>query len=181
MPWISFSKRSGRQARSRLDQTSQSGQGFRITDVQRELAGTGQVQAFWESRLAVGDPVARAGLRSLGIPVGFVDSVPGFDYLFGGTSINNRLQAFSRAYTGHALDIDEVRVRLMAAHVRAVDFDMEGVVGLLNPRQVAEYHHVVFREFGLPPTAFGGTPFTGYLGEADNWLYTWVWCGGCDE
>ena len=148
-------------------------QGFGITDVQRELAAAGNVQGFWESRSAVGDPVARSGLASLNPPGGFID------YLFGGTSINNRLQAFARVYTGSELDLGAVRVNLVNAHIRATDADSLGVPGLLNPQQIARYHHDVFRDYGLPSTAFGGTPLTGSLEEADR--YRSVWCQGCDS
>ena len=62
---------------------------YSITDAERQLVADGKIQEFWESRLAAGDPVARAGLGSLNPESGIVD------YLFGGTSINNRLQAFA--------------------------------------------------------------------------------------
>lgn len=126
-----------------------------ITDAERQLVADGNIQGFWESRLATGDPVARAGLASLNPSGGLIDA------LFGGASINNRLQAFARVYMGVPLDIDQVRVELANAHIRFTDLDTSGIPGLLNPSQIAEYHHQVFRRHGLPSTAFGGTPFTG--------------------
>jgi len=146
---------------------------FEITEEQRQLNIEGKVREFWESRLQNGDPIAKIALASLD-PAGGV-----FDYLFGGTRINLRLQAFSRVYTGSELNLDEVRVQLMDAHVQAVDGDFTGVRGLLSPEQVARYHHDVFRGFGLPSTAFGGTPFTGAVSEADNFRI--LWCRGCDS
>ncbi|MGR4068621.1 RHS repeat-associated core domain-containing protein [Billgrantia sp. C5P2] len=150
----------------------QSHENLRITAEQQQLADVGNVQGFWESRLEMGDPVARAGLASLN-PSGGVA-----DYLFGGTSINNRLEAFSRVYAGTSIDIDSVRLDLMNAHIDAVNNDTAGVLGLLNPQQIAVYHHEVFAEYGLPSTAFGGTPLTGSVWEADATRV--VWCGGCD-
>ncbi|HEX7046956.1 MAG TPA: RHS repeat-associated core domain-containing protein, partial [Gammaproteobacteria bacterium] len=147
-------------------------QGIGITEEQRQLAADGKVREFWESRKAMGDPVADIALASLD-PQGTVG-----DYLFGGESVNNRLQAFARVYTGNGLNLDEVRTQLMNAHIRAVDSDKTGVLGLLNPEQIARYHHTVFERLGLPTTAFGGTPFTGAVGEA-NWTRTF-WCRGCD-
>ena len=150
----------------------QKGNGYGVTDEQRQLVADGKIQEFWESRLAAGDPVARAGLASLNPEGGLVD------YLFGGTSINNRLQAFANVYSDGVLDIDQVRVDLATAHIYFTDGDRLGVRGLLNPGQIAEYHHQVFDRHGLPPTTFGGTPFTGVVGEA--WVTRPVWCGGCD-
>jgi hypothetical protein len=144
-----------------------------ITDEQRQMAASGDIQGFWESRQAMGDPVAGIALDSLRPSGGLID------YLFGGTSINNRLQAFARVYGGGDLNIDQVRVELMRAHVIAVDADTRGIIGLLNPRQIAAYHHSVFAGHGLPATTFGGTPFTGALWEASATRS--IWCGGCDR
>ncbi|MGD8177448.1 hypothetical protein, partial [Marinimicrobium sp. ARAG 43.8] len=146
--------------------------GFAITDAERKLLADGKIQEFWESRLAAGDPVAKAGLDSLDPDGGIVD------YLFGGTSINNRLQAFANVYANGVLDIGQIRVELANAHINFTDNDTLGIRGLLNPGQIAEYHHNVFRDHGLPPTTFGGTPFTGAVSE--SWFTAPVWCGGCD-
>lgn len=143
-----------------------------ITAEQRQLAEDGRVREFWESRQAGGDPIADIALKSLD------PSADVGDYLFGGTSVNNRLQAFARVYAGGELNIDEVRVSLMNAHVDAVSSDTSGVIGLLNPEQIATYHHDVFADYGLPTTTFGGTPFTGAVGEA-KWTRPF-WCYGCD-
>lgn len=153
------------------DRSAQKGN-YAITDAQRQLVADGNIQGFWESRLAAGDPVARAGLASLNPEGGVVD------YLFGGTSINNRLQAFANVYADGALNIDQVRVDLATAHINFTDGDRLGVRGLLNPGQIAEYHHQVFDRHSLPPTTFGGTPLTGAIGEA--WVTRPAWCGGCD-
>jgi RHS repeat-associated protein len=154
------------------EQFSRQKSNYSITEEQRRLAAEGKVREFWESRQAMGDPVADIALKSLD------PSVDIGDYLFGGTSVNNRLQAFARVYTGSELNIDQVRVKLMEAHIDAVTVDRSGVRGLLNPEQIARYHHDVFRDFGLPSTAFGGTPFTGAVAEA-NWTRPF-WCDGCD-
>jgi len=145
---------------------------MRITKEQRELAAAREVRKFWESRLEMGDPVAPHALASLDPPGGVID------YLFGGESINNRIQAFARVYLGHELNLDEVRVDLMNAHIEAVDADQSGTWGLLNPQQIAIYHHKVFGGYNLPSTAFGGTPHFGIVAEAD-WTRPF-WCGECD-
>ena len=161
------------QVASSARQHDSSDQSFGITDEQRELNAAGDVEGFWKSRHEMGDPIARIALKSLDPPGGL------FDYLFGGTSINNRIQAFARVYVGSELNIDQVRVDLMRAHVAAVDADTRGVIGLLTPQQVAAYHHSVFDGYGLPSTAFGGTPFTGALREAR--VTRAIWCRDCDR
>ena len=145
---------------------------YAITDAERQLVADGDIQGFWESRSAAGDPVARAGLASLNPSGGAID------YLFGGTSINNRLQAFANVYADGVLNIDLVRTELANAHIRFTDNDTSGIIGLLNPEQIAEYHHQVFRDHNLPSTAFGGTPFTGAVREAS--FTRAIWCRGCD-
>jgi len=159
---------SGSQSLSNVTSTNK----YAITDQQRKFASLGMAQEFWESRNLIGDPVAKAGLGSLN------PSNNPVDYLIGGTSINNRLTAYDRVYGSGNQDVKQVRLDLMNAHVNTVDRDKSGVVGLLNPEQVAEYHHRVFRRYNLPPTTFGGTPFTGSVGEA-SWTRP-VWCWGCD-
>lgn len=136
------------------------------------MVADGDIRGFWNSRNAVGDPVASAGLASLDGGSGPVD------YLFGGTSINNRLTAFDRVYGNGNIDLNAVRTDLAIEHMNAVSGDRSGIHGLLSPSQVARYHHGVFDDYGLPSTAFGGTPFTGSVGEA-NWTRPF-WCNGCD-
>jgi len=88
------------------------------------------------------------------------------------------LQAFANVYAGGVLNIDQIRVGLANAHINTVSGDRLGVPGLLNPEQIAAYHHRVFSDHSLPATAFGGTPLTGLVGEANVWRG--FWCRGCD-
>jgi RHS repeat-associated protein len=148
-------------------------QTFRLTGQQAAFVKSGNAAAFWTSRAIVGDPIASAGLASLHPKDGVAD------YLFGGTSINNRLEAFSRVYAHRSADIGAIRLDLMRAHASAVLSDSSGVPGLLNPQQVAQYHFQVFSRYGLPSTTFGGTPMTGNPGE--SWVTAPIWCQGCDS
>lgn len=147
--------------------------GFKITDKQRKLASDGDRKGFWKSRLEdSGDPMGKIGLKAVKNEGGILD------YLFGGQAINHRLQAFARVYGGGDLDLNAVGIKLMNAHIRAVEDDKKGTWGLLSPGQIASYHHDVFAGYKLPPTAFGGTPFTGGLWEAS--ATSSIWCRGCD-
>lgn len=137
------------------------------------MAAAGDVEGFWRARQAQGDPIANIALDSLH-PSGTI-----WDSLFGGQSLNDRLEAFSRVYTGHSIDLAGIRVDLMNAHIAAVDADREGVIGLLSPGQVYDYHLDVFARYGLPGTAFGGSPFTGARWEA--YATRIFWCSQCDH
>jgi len=44
---------------------------------------------------------------------------------------------------------------------------------VLTPREVTNYHHVVFRKLGLPNNAFEGTPFTGHPFEDKLTKHIW--------
>lgn len=147
-----------------------------ITDEERTMAGSGDPEGFWRSRDALGDPVARHALNSLHPQNDIAD------HLFGGSSINDRLDAFSRVYAGHDADLPAIRNDLMKEHVSAVDQDTnaaEGVPGLLKPRQIYDYHQRVFGKYGLPTTAYGGSPFTGSAAEAD--ILSPLYCLNCDK
>lgn len=146
---------------------------YKITAEQRALADAGKVKEFWVARQAVGDPIARIALLSLAPPGGILDN------LFGGAAVNNRLEAFSRASTGHGADFEAVRAELMKAHIAAVDKDVSRVIGLLDPGQVYDYHQRVFARHGLPATTFGGSPFTGERWE--SYVTRPIWCSRCDR
>ena len=146
---------------------------YEITDKQRELASARDRAGFWQSRQQDShDPMGKIGLSAVNNDGGVID------YLFGGQAINNRLKAYSKVYGNGDLDLNKVGVKLMNAHVKSVDLDDRGISGLLSPRQIATYHHKVFEKYNLPPTTFGGTPFTGNLIEAN--ITRNFWCRGCD-
>lgn len=137
-----------------------------VTPEQLEYAANGQRREFWESRLEVNqDPIAQLALDT-------VDNV-GLGYL-----ANERLLAFAN-FRGISIDPHQVGMRVINAHIEAINLDRSGVHGLLNPQQIAAYHHNVFSEYGLPNTTFGGTPLTGHVYEAN--VTSLIWCGGCDN
>lgn len=90
-----------------------------------------------------------------------------------GNEATSRLQSAiktSAARNGESLSSQEVSNRYRAvgtslahAHAEAVTNDEAQSIGitpgLLNPTQVANYHQSVFRDAGLPKSAYGGTPY----------------------
>ncbi len=75
------------------------------------------------------------------------------------------------------INLEDVGVKLMQAHVTVVSGDKSGIHHYLSAEQVAIYHHVVFGKYGLPPNTFGGTT-TGNLWETN--ITRFIWCGQCD-
>lgn len=147
--------------------------GYGLSPVEEKMVQVGDVSGFWNSRKAKGDPIADIALKSLNPPGGF------FDALFGGRSVNDRLEAFARVYTGKSVDLEKVRKDFMREHAQAVQNDNKGKPGLLDPGQVYDYHQKVFSGYGLPSTAFGGSPFTGH--KMESHLTRGLWCSDCDE
>jgi len=140
-------------------------QRFQITDEQRQLALNGERREFWESRLASGDPIAPLALD-------IIDNV-------GLGRVANEWLLLNARVAGIVIDLDQIGIELMNRHVDFTDRDRAGTQGLLSPRQVARFHHLVFRAHGLPSTAFGGTPITGRLQEAN--FTRDIWCRRCDQ
>ena len=140
--------------------------GAPVNSLERAYSLAGDRLRFWRSRLLRGDPVAALA----------IDTIANVRL---GKLANQRLTAFSKVYLGRAVDLNQVGIDIMRAHVDALDLDETGIIGLLSSRQVAIYHHAVFSNFGLPATTFGGTPITGTLAETS--LTAFIWCGGCDS
>ena len=140
----------------------------KLTPMQRELAQSGRVREFWESRLESGDPIAQLALDIL-------------DNKGAGRLANERLRDFAKRY-GVDVTLEDASLRLMRAHNDATAADGDG---LLRAETIAEYHHEVFEQYGLPARTFGGTPIFGAVWEADI-PYAWArglphWCEGCPE
>ena len=140
----------------------------KVTPKQLELAQSGKVREFWESRLESGDPIAQLALDIL-------------DNKGAGRLANERLRDFAKRY-GVDVEPREVSLRLMRAHLKATAGDPDG---LLRAEAIAEYHHEVFDKYGLPARTFGGTPIFGTVWEADI-PYAWArglphWCEACPE
>nr|WP_251048205.1 RHS repeat-associated core domain-containing protein [Halomonas sp. ISL-56] len=137
-----------------------------ITDDERLFAAAGDRQAFWDSRMERGDPIAP-------VAIGILNNETYVGYKFVGGRLANRFTGLK----GEALN--DLGVDLMRAHADAVDFDFNeqiGIPGLLSPEQAAAYHHEVFSDHGLGSWQFGGT-----LANTSPNLMRSIWCTGCDH
>ena len=89
--------------------------------------------------------------------------------------------------------MEEIGAKLALSHMRATSVDKINIHSLLSPKQVADYHHEVFKKHGIPSYLFGGTlavpgvyfPVPGVPGRwsqgiFDANVYSSLWCKGCD-
>ena len=174
-------------------------EGYDITDEQRKFADSGNFLAFWKSRWACKDPVAKTAL--IGWGKGETIDATWFEKLSAGYT----WWALSSYIDDYNLSVsmEEIGRQLARAHVRSIDADRFSIPSLLSPRQVADYHHKVFDKYGIPPYLFGGTLLGGlyipdifdgillfgiYAPVPNGWSpvmldansYSNMWCDDCD-
>ncbi|WP_345548833.1 hypothetical protein [Microbulbifer aestuariivivens] len=154
------------------DSSAAAQKGISETPAIKALREARNVEGYYMAMAELGDAYA---LRAL---VVVRNECAGFDTCMM-ASANWMLQA-TAAINFVDVDMQDVRVRLMNAHASKVAEDTQGVPGLLNARQVADYHFDVLRSIGLPAATFGGAPLTGTLLEVDFWRQVYDWCAGCD-
>ena len=156
------------------------------------------MDSFWQSREERGDPIGGLGVEygkeasdrsietqiSSAILKGAIfnkndDSTGNFSNPQSASSeeLSMSLEAFQQSQD----DWGAVRQGLAEAHIDAVDADKSGTPNFLSAGQITDYHHDVFSDIGLPPTAFGGTPLTGGDWEANVTNAITGWCKACDK
>lgn len=145
------------------------------TEAQRELRLAGDVEGYYAARAAAGDKYAARALMVVQNEYGCCSAEELDKSVMALANFGLHGSAF---INGVDVSTRDVQLRLMNAHADFVANDNQGVPGLLNPRQIAVYHHQVFGQLGLPRATFGGTPVTGFVREADVW--SGIWCKGCD-
>ena len=110
-----------------------------ISDIERAFRKHPSV--FWTLRVGAGDPIAGLSLEVAN----------------GDSFVANTLLDY---YGPKNLDLDQLRIDLVEAHIEATDSSYNaGRGGRLTQREITEYHHRVFRRYKLPPEAYGGTIF----------------------
>jgi RHS repeat-associated protein len=138
------------------------------------------VTAYWRRQKVAGNPIARLGLQfGWNSPSDWLTS-RSKEILIGailGTPSRGRYPTLAQALATYS----RIRVALMNADQAARLADKSGLPGLLSPGQVYDYHVAVFASFGLPATAFGGSPIFGTRSEAYSTNAILGWCSGCDR
>ena len=80
--------------------------------------------------------------------------------------------------------IHEVGVEVARQHLVFVRSDIKRGIGkkpgVLSFQQRADYHHIAFGKFGIPPYFYGGTWLGSIPDEAEFFLYGSLYCHDCD-
>lgn len=149
------------------------------TQQQAMLRENGDTYGYYRARSDAGDHYATVAMDIV-MTNGFLP------HLVTTGGLANFGLAGTEFINGVSYDEYNVNIKLMDAHADYVRADNIGVYGLLSDREIAQYHHDVFRSMGLPSSTFGGTPITGGLNDIpiSRWIMKKVggadWCSGCD-
>lgn len=142
----------------------------RITAEQRQAIRRADRKTFWALRKQVGDPIADVALPILN-----------------NSGINGRVANLLTGLSNDPIKLNQLGVDLMIEHANAVSNDYRNcsgnVPGLLNPEQVAKYHHDVFLKHGIGSNLLGSDGswlFGGTLFNLPASLYRPIWCRACD-
>jgi RHS repeat-associated protein len=142
------------------------------------------IMGYWRKQRAAGNPIAVLGLQ-FGWGTHAEWRVRRAREVLMGAILNRPIgKAPNRRYPTlkEALKIyEDIRFALMQADIVARAVDTSGVIGLLSPGQFYDYHVAVLERFGLPSTAFAGSPVTGTRSESYATNVAFGWCNGCDE
>ncbi|MBJ7551622.1 hypothetical protein [Marinomonas ostreistagni] len=142
----------------------------RITAEQEQAILRADRKTFWTLRKQVGDPIADVALPILN-----------------NSGVNGRVANLLTGLSNDPIKLNQLGVDLMIEHGKAVTRDYEkcsgNVPGLLNPEQVAQYHHDVFLKHGIGSSLLGSDGswlFGGTLFNLPASLYRPIWCRACD-
>jgi len=164
-----------------------------INEEGRAALEAGDLKAFWASRLLRGDPWGREGaaIWDRGNPslsprdlargelavrwlIGAMAERDGLD-----SSILSRPEGLIGLAQGYRGEISRIGVAVARGHAALVTANRGNTVGL---GASAVMHHRVFAPFGLPPTAYGGTPlFWGLAPGIQSYYINQIvdFCHGC--
>lgn len=163
----------------------------------------GDIRSFWRSRLTKLDPIARIGFglwcssaQEYRAAIENGDRAywnhHGFAYwetMVRSTVVNLSVGLNNAGFRGtmgqEKAKIRDVGREVARQHADAVMRDYEGrfggVRGLLSHKQIADYHHKAFRQFGVAPDTYGGTWLKGVPDSAEFRIYGFMYCHDCDS
>lgn len=148
-------------------------QGYPPTAEQRQLAEDGNYVDYWKSVYDQSD--GKLGRTEL-IGWGEADYVGGAkeweksaaDYTW------NRMEGALSEMGEGAPTMDQLGKDFSRAHLSARDNDTLNTPYLLNPEQIAAYHHRVLDKYGMDHDLFGGTRLFGTETEAITYSKLWA-------
>ena len=173
-----------------------------ITPLEKSLQITGNLEAFWKSRLDKKDPVARIGYalwvsdtNKLKAEIIKGDSsfwnYKGFAYwefMARSTVVNLAVGLNKGGFKGNMKEtrkkIKEVGIKVAQLHIRFVKDDYKNkigdVAGKLSLKQMADYHQLAFKQFNIPEHFYGGTWLEWVPDKIEFSLYGDLYCHDCD-
>lgn len=139
------------------------------------------ITAHWRRQQEAGNPIAGLALQLCWtcLPAGITNSFAK-ELLVGAISHRPIKGRYPNASQVRRI-YNEIRIAILNADQMARMNDTSGVLGLLSPGQIYDYHVAVFSRFGLPATTFGGSPLFGTRTEAYRTNGLFGWCSGCDQ
>ena len=145
-----------------------------ISDAEKQMLDNKDLAGYWRSRFERGDPWGREGasIWDRGNPglsdsdlakgalvmdrlVSFMAARDGYDLSNVGSMRSSVIAGLAQGYRGEIVNIG---LSIAEAHTQFL-IRSGGVAPTLLDG--AKYHHVVFANYGLPASAYGGTPFGG--------------------
>lgn len=150
------------------------------TSEEKTLLENGDYLGYYELSCGSGDPYTCQA----------ADIAKGQSPIAAGTT--ERLQAFAVDNLGRELSGDEItkiRMELASGYANYLGYS-EATAKWPSALDISVIHWKVFQQFGLPPSAYGGTPFgmipAMILGPSFYQNYPWPyngkgWCPACDK
>lgn len=161
------------------------------------------LEKFWYSRLQKKDPVARIGYAIWvsdpeKLRVAITTGDPEYwnhkpfeywDVMARTTVVNLAVGLEKGGYIGTFAEtrakIKEIGLAVARFHALYTRNDHEKKVGqvpgLLSLKQMADYHHVAFEQFNIPPSYYGGTWFGAIPEQLQFDTYGHLYCHDCDS
>ncbi|MCK7543685.1 hypothetical protein MLC59_05830 [Marinobacter bryozoorum] len=174
-----------------------------ISSEEEGYLANANLEAFWFSRLGKQDPVARIGYAlwvsdveklkaaiQAGDPAFWNHKAFAYWELMARSTVVNLAVGLERA--GHRLTfmemrekIREVGIEVARRHVQYVRHDIRYEIGntpgKLSLEQMAHYHHIAFKKFGIRPDYYGGTWLGSVPDQAEMKAYGDLYCHDCDS
>jgi hypothetical protein len=177
-------------------------QSLNITPQENSFQITGNLEAFWKSRLDKKDPVARIGYAlwisntdklkreiNKGDPAFWNHKGFAFWELMARSTVVNLAVGLNKGgFRGNFKEtrekIKEVGLKVAQLHILYVKNDYEKnigqVPGKLSLKQMADYHELAFKHFNIPKHFYGGTWLELVPDDIEFSLYGDLYCHDCD-
>lgn len=173
-----------------------------ITPLERAFLAQEDLEKFWLSRLRKKDPIARIGyglwcksaddlkreIRNGDPDYWAHREFPYWELMARSTVVNLSVGLQKAGFNGTIgetrEEIRKVGLEVARQHAIAVENDYLNRLGtepgLLSRKQIARYHHIAFKVYGISPDSYGGTWFGAIPDAWELKMYGNLYCHDCD-